>query len=93
MGVNFAPHTLSCLGAINVPKHVYHKMAAIINEYSKIYDIIHISFNNKDDKFSKSTGSWGVNKYLSKTNHRGASPQIIAGAMQNCNIFMGVRVH
>jgi len=87
LGFNLAGSTNTCLGAINTTQ-AHHDIILKYIQTKKNYLPMYFPFNNKDVRIGQRLkNEYGINYVDFK------SPQYIAGTMQNCDAFIGIRVH
>ena len=88
VGINLAGHSMGSLGAMFVDEHVYNVIFKFVDQNREKYNFLYIPFNRKDDiNFRK--------RMIQKKIHyvQWGTPPVIAGYIQNCDFFVGIRVH
>jgi len=87
IGVNLCETHKGTPGDVGTLGLVYERIYRFIEEYSKQYTFMFLCFNQLDKKFFPRMVDLGVQCFPFK------STEYIAGVIQNCSYFIGMRVH
>ena len=87
LGFNMAVSGSSCLGSIYTGVEHHNIIWSFLETKRDAYDLMFFSFNNKDVKLINNYAKKGVLISPYET------PQRLCGEIQNCSLFVGIRVH